>query len=303
MFHTKENTMTIENSTSLLKVNVIRRNGEKAPLDITKIRNVIQNSTKGLDADALKLEASLEAKLIEGVKTKDIQDNLIESSLKMCNLQEPDWRYVAGRLEIWSLIKDVRVSRSFGYGDYYKSVCYQIENNRYSEDILIYTREELEEAGTWINTELDWDYDYAGAAKLLSRYLLKDELIQEAFLTCALLIARVEKFDRRLEIAKEIYEAIAKRKISLATPILANLRKPNGSLSSCFIISSGDSLESIFNQITNTAKISKAGGGIGVNLSNVRAAGSYVMSRANSSGGVIPWIKLFNDTAIAVNQG
>ena len=142
-----------------------------------------------------------------------------------------------------------------------------------------------------------------GAVLLRERYLLEDELPQEAYLTCALLLASVEAPENRLSYAKRFYEAIAARKISLATPILANLRVPNGSLTSCFIVSIDDSLESIFAEITNTARISKNGGGVGVNVSRIRATGSWVMGKNNASGGVIPWIKLLNDTAIAVNQG
>jgi ribonucleoside-diphosphate reductase alpha chain len=104
-------------------------------------------------------------------------------------------------------------------------------------------------------------------------------------------------------LGKQFYESIARRKISLATPILANLRVPNGSLSSCFISMMEDNLESIYSEITNTARISKNGGGVGMNVSRIRATGSWVMGKTNASGGILPWIKLLNDTAIAVNQG
>ncbi len=113
----------------------------------------------------------------------------------------------------------------------------------------------------------------------------------------------MEEPANRLHWAKKFYQAIAQRKISLATPILANLRTPKSSLTSCFILSIDDSLESIFDEITNAARISKNGGGVGVNVSRIRATGSWVMGKANASGGIIPWIKLLNDTAIAVNQG
>jgi len=98
----------------------------------------------------------------------------------------------------------------------------------------------------------------------------------------------VESPDNRLPWAKKFYQAIAQRKISLATPILANLRTPKGSLTSCFILSIDDSLESIFSEITNAARISKNGGGVGVNVSRIRATGSWVMGKANASGGIIP---------------
>jgi len=168
---------------------------------------------------------------------------------------------------------------------------------------LIYTDAELDIANTWINPDWDADYDYAGAVLLTKRYLLANELPQEAFLTCALLIASVETPENRLTWAKQFYEALANRQISLATPILANLRIPNGSLASCFITAMDDNLESIFDGIHDAARISKNGGGVGVNLSRIRATGSWVMGKANASGGVVPWIKLLNDTAIAVNQG
>ncbi|MEH2137410.1 ribonucleoside-diphosphate reductase subunit alpha, partial [Nostoc sp.] len=113
----------------------------------------------------------------------------------------------------------------------------------------------------------------------------------------------VETPKNRLTWAKQFYEAIARRQISLATPILANLRIPNGSLASCFITAMDDNLESIFDGIHDAARISKNGGGVGVNLSRIRATGSWVMGKKNASGGVVPWIKLLNDTAVAVNQG
>jgi ribonucleoside-diphosphate reductase alpha chain len=282
---------------------VIRRDGSPANLDITKIRAVVEWACTGQNINSITLEAGLTTRLRNGVTTSDIQDNLIDCALGMCSPDEPAWRYVAGRLHIWSLWKDTQVSRGFGYGNYAAAVEFQIAAKRYDRKILQYSPEELAEAGTWINPDWDRDYDYAGAVLLTKRYLLTDELPQEAYLTCALLLASKEQSKVRLTVARAFYEAIAQRKISLATPILANLRIPNGSLSSCFIIGMDDNLESIFAEITNAARISKNGGGVGVNVSRIRATGSYVMGKENASGGVIPWIKLLNDTAIAVNQG
>lgn len=284
-------------------IQVIRRDSSFASLDITKIRSVVEWACAEQNVNPITLEAGLTTRLRNGVTTRDIQDNLIDCALSMCSPDEPEWRYVAGRLHVWSLWKDVQVSRGFGYGNYAKTVEFQLEAKRYDRHILKYSTAELTEAGTWINPEWDRDYDYAGAVLLTKRYLLTDELPQEAYLTCALLLASQEEPELRLEVAREFYQAIAQRKISLATPILANLRVPNGSLSSCFIIAMDDNLESIFEEITNAARISKNGGGVGVNVSRIRATGSWVMGKDNASGGVIPWVKLLNDTAIAVNQG
>ncbi|BAP17672.1 ribonucleoside-diphosphate reductase subunit alpha [cyanobacterium endosymbiont of Epithemia turgida] len=296
---TKENPVNFGTS----KIHVIRRDKSWTSLNIGKIREVVDWACKGHNLNSIALEAGLKTRLRHGITTREIQNNLINCALEMCSPDEPSWRYVAGRLHIWSLWKDILVSRGYQYGDYDKTVRMKVESKAYDPRILAYSSEELKKAGSWINPEWDTDYDYAGAVLLTGRYLLPDELPQEALLTCALLLATVESPQNRLVWAQRFYEAIALRKISLATPILANLRTPGGSLTSCFIISIDDNLESIFTEITNTARISKNGGGVGVNVSRIRATGSWVMKKANASGGIIPWIKLLNDTAIAVNQG
>ena len=291
------------NNPTQTNTQVIRRNGSPTPLDINKIRTVVNWSCAGLSANPITLEASLTTRLRSGITTRDIQDNLIRCALELCSPEEADWRYVAGRLHIWSLWKDIQVSRGYQYGDYGRTVKAKVEEGQYDRRMLDYTSDELAIANQWINPDWDADYDYAGSVLLTQRYLLSNELPQEAFLTCALLLALVEAPAQRLVWAKQFYEALAQRKISLATPILANLRIPGGSLVSCFITAMDDDLESIFGGIQDAARISKNGGGVGVNLSRIRATGSWVMGAANASGGVVPWIKLLNDTAIAVNQG
>ena len=139
----------------------------------------------------------------------------------------------------------------------------------------------------------------------VNRYLLKYdgkifELPQEVFMCIAMLLAINE--ENRVLVAKSFYNALSLKKLSLATPILANLRVPNGNLSSCFITAMDDNIESIFYNIDTIAKISKNGGGAGLNISRIRAKNSMVNGYHNASGGVIPWIKIINDTAVAVNQ-
>ena len=299
-------------ATNQTKIQVIRRDGSPTSLDISRIRAVVEWACAGLEANPITLEAGLTTRLRNGVTTREIQENLINCALEMCSPTEPDWRYVAGRLHIWNLWKDTQVMRGCRgasiagtnlYQDYAREAIAKVRSGQYNDRLLTYTVAELEEAASWIDPNWDIDYDYAGAVLLTKRYLLANELPQEALLTCALLLASVETPENRLIWARRFYEAIARRKISLATPILANLRIPKGSLSSCFICAMDDNLESIFETITDTARISKNGGGVGVNVSRIRATGSWVMGKDNASGGVIPWIKLLNDTAIAVNQG
>lgn len=288
---------------SIESFTVVRRNGSVAPLNIQRIREVVEWACEGLDVNPIELESMLTMKLVDKTTTRLIQKNLIQAALEACSLEEPDWRYVAGRLEAWELWKDIVVDRGYGYDYYVKFIYQQVEKELYDRRILTYSAEELEEASTWIVPERDKDYDHAGMVLFKKRYLLKNELPQEALLTSALLLALPEKPENRLFWAKQIYDAVSLRKLSLATPMLANLRSPNGSATSCFICAMDDTLESIFAELTNAARISKYGGGVGMNISRIRATGSSVSGRPNASGGVVPWAKLLNDTAIAVDQG
>lgn len=286
-----------------MNVTVIKRNGINTQLDISKIRKVATWACEGLDASVEALEAGMKAKLRNGVTTRDIQKSLIQCALELCSLEAPDYRYVAGRLHVWNIWKEVELARGCYYGDYDKVVIGMVNTNKYDPSIIeSYTLTELKQAGEWINPDYDSDYDYAGASLLSKRYLLEKELPQEMYLTIALLLAKDLDYGSRLTTARSYYEALAQRKVSLATPFLSNLRKPNGSLTSCFVLTMNDTLESIFRELTNIARISKCGGGVGTNVSRIRATGSSLMGKANAAKGVVPWIQLINNTMIAVDQ-
>src|SRR5699024_9047126 len=146
-----------------------------------------------------------------------------------------------------------------------------------------------------------------GINLLIKRYLCEYddtivELPQDMFLSIALLIEQNADKSTRLQQVKDTYEKLADRKISLGTPLLMNLRRPNGNLSSCFITVMDDNRDSIFYVIDQISAISKFGGGVGCNISRVRCKGARIKGIKNSSGGVIPWIRIINDTAVAVNQ-
>ena len=285
------------------QINVTHRDNSVTKIDISKIRYVVKWACDGLDVNPVELESSLTTRLRSGVTTREIQENLIHCAVERCSIDEPDWQYVAGRLTVWSIVKDVVAARGCGYGNYANHVLNELDKGTIDERLSVYSKEDLVLAESFIDRDRDKDYDYAGAVLLQTRYLRPNELPQETFLTIALLLASVEKPSLRLPWAIRFYEAIAQRKISLATPFLTSLRVPGGSLSSCFITAMDDNLESIFDTIKDVARISKQGGGVGIDMSRVRARGSWVMGRENASGGVIPWIKLLNDTAVAVNQG
>lgn len=292
---------------------VVKRNNKISGLDIKEIRKALVWAVRGLEdkINYLEIETQIESIYREKISTEEIQKSLIDIALRLTSVDQPEWRILAGRLLVMEVYKEAAINRNyktFGYGDYLAFVKIAVEKGLYDNKILeIYSDEELQEASKFINPDYDIEFDYAGMNMIVNRYLIQDrkkvfELPQEMFLTISLLIASTEKKEARIESAKHIYNAIASREISLATPILINLRRSNGNLSSCFITAVDDSLDSIFYNVNTIAQISKNGGGVGVNLSRIRAKGAEINKTPNASGGVLPWIKIINDTAVAVNQ-
>lgn len=293
-----ENQLILE----LMSPSVIKRDGSVANLDLNEIRNAIAYAVEGYPLNSLELESRVNLQLNQPRTTKFIQETLVNTAVQLATPKDPEWLNVAGRLHIWNWSHEVIAKRGYGYG-YYDVFSDNNLFSKYTNRLKVYSQSDLQEAVSWIEPELDKVFDHAGATLLTQRYLSPDELIQEVFLVTALVLAIPERMDERMSYARDFYMAIANRKISLATPILANLRFEGGSGTSCFILSVEDSINSIFDNVKNTARISQEGGGVGVNLSRIRAVGSWVRNKPNVSGGLMSWIRIFNDTAIAVNQG
>jgi len=287
---------------------VINRDNIVEDLNIEKIREKLLRACDGLEVNMVELESNIDSIYEENITTQKIQASLINTAVAMTTFEESDWSYVAGRLLMMEAEREVYHSRGFSYGDFSKTIRKMTELGLYDERLLSYTEEELNQIAQLIDINRDMVYDYAGANMFVNRYLIKHdgktyELPQETFMTISMMLALNEKAGgTRVEIVKEFYNALSLRKLSLATPILANLRIPHGNLSSCFITAIDDNIESIFYNIDSIARISKNGGGVGVNVSRIRAKGSMVNGYYNASGGVVPWIRIINDTAVAVNQ-
>lgn len=261
---------------------------------------------KSLLCDGILLQAS--ADLTED--TQEFYRIAANTALKLTSVDEPHWRYVAGRLKVFSLYKEIMEQRgiSSAYSDFPEYVQEMVRRGIYVRDVVdAYSAEEILAVGGFLRSECDLDFDYAGINLMAARYLVQEgehivELPQEAMLVISMLLNKNEKVSIRLERVRKTYNMLAERKISLATPILLNLRRPEGNLSSCFIVSADDYLESIYYVVETCAFISKQGGGVATDWSRIRAKGSSIKGIPNVSGGVLPWIKIINDTAVAVNQ-
>lgn len=284
---------------------VINREGIKEEINISKIREKLIKACLGLEVNMIELESKIDSIYQENITTKKIQESLINQAVSMVSFEESDWTYVAGRLQMMEIEREVYHNRGFSYGDLEKTIEYLMSRNIYDNRFEKYSKDEIRELSNYIVPERDMLYDYAGSNMFINRYLLKwegdiVELPQEVFMCISMLLSINEK--DKVNRAKEFYDFLSQKKISLATPILANLRVIKGNLASCFITAMDDNIESIFYNIDTIAKISKNGGGVGLNLSRIRGKNSSVNGYKNASGGVVPWIKIVNDTAVAVNQ-
>lgn len=286
---------------------VIKRDGTSQVFSASKIKAMVAWACEGLRVNPLELEASMNTSLKDNVSTENIQSNLIYNASKKVSIACPDWATVAGRLLISSYRKNIALARGVSKDDPYSvfgaRVFDKVQKGIYHPSIVeIYSLEEIEEYGRYIQSERDLELDYNSAFSLCNGYLLSDELPQELFMVNALRLAMIDHHRDRKEMVLKYYEMLSKRLISLATPLLRNLRSVKGSVTSCFILEVHDSLDDIFDAFHRIARISKQGGGVGVYISPVRAQGSDVAGHPNASGGVLPWIKIINDIGVSVNQ-
>lgn len=278
---------------------VTKRDKRKEEFDVNKIKQVIGWATGGLDVNPLVLESKFDEFITENINTNNIQENLIYHSRILCTPEEPEWSVVAGRLETMRLWKETQImERSFYY-----YLTEQMKDGNYTHPMLKkWTKREIIALGEAIVQERDLNHSYGSTLTAIKKYLLPGETIQQMHMVNAMIIAAVEKKENRLEFAKKVYEALSLRKISLATPWLSNLRCDNN-ISSCFIIQVGDSMESLADNWKNAALISKNGGGLGIDMSKIRAKGAQIGNKPAASKGVTSWSKIFNDIAVAVDQG
>ena len=261
-----------------------------------------------------KLMEALKHIIRENMDDNEIRRSLIQVSLELTTDMEPNWQYVASKLytyELYDKVKEIRAIEITDdlYKNYYEFIEELTDRNLYGKYILEnYSKEEILELEKAIKPERDFQFNYSGIDLITKRYLVQDfnrdviELPQQMFMGIAMHLAIPEKKENRVYWAKRFYDVLSSLKATMATPTMSNARKPFYQLSSCFIDSVEDSLEGIYKSLDNFAQVSKFGGGMGIYIGKVRALGSSIRGFKGASGGVIPWVKLFNDTAVAVDQ-
>lgn len=235
---------------------------------------------------------------------------LIRAAVELTSQEAPRWEMIAARLLDLSFMRHLAATRrELGIASFGELVRYLTERGLYGDYILAsYSVSELEEAAAFMVSERDELFAYSGLDLLISRYVIRAhdhtplESPQEMFLGIALHLAMNEEPTQRLAWVKRFYDMLSKLEVTMATPTLSNARKPDHQLSSCFIDTVPDSLVGIYRSIDNFAQVSKYGGGMGMYLGKVRATGGSIRGFEGVAGGVIRWIRVINDTAVAVDQ-
>ncbi len=284
-------------------ITVVKRNGRIEPLDISKIKKYTKAACEGLEGvSQSELEVDAKIQFRDRISTEEIQQTLIKTAVDKIDVDRPNWTFVAARLFLYDLYH--KVSGFTGY----RHLREYFERGEREGRIIPGLKEkyDLDDLNDYIEPKRDLQFTYLGIRTLYDRYLIKDkqnrpiELPQQMFMAIAMFLAQNE-FNPQYW-AKKFYDVISKFEVMLATPTLSNARTTRHQLSSCYIGSTPDNIEGIFDGYKEMALLSKYGGGIGWDWSKVRGMGSSIDGHKNAAGGIIPFLKITNDIAIAVDQ-
>lgn len=276
-----------------------------------KVLKILKFVRKTYDPKKYELE-NLYKKFESFVKKDQSQDaylsEIIKAASELTDKDAPRWEFIAALFLNYDLEKKIKANlEEFKINNFYEKIVFLTEKGLYGKYILEnYSKEDILELEAYIDNSRNRLLNYSGLDLLIKRYVIRShdgrfvESIQEMFMGIAMHLAIPEK--NRIYWAKKFYDIYSSLKVTVATPTMSNSRKPYNQLSSCFIDTVPDTLKGIYRSIDNFAQISKHGGGMGLYFGKVRATGSDIRGFKGVAGGVIRWIKLANDTAVAVDQ-
>jgi len=284
-------------------IRVVKRNGRVETLDVSKIQKYTAAAVEGLDnVSQSELEVDAKLQFRDMITSEEIQTTLIKTAVDKIDIDRPNWTFVAARLFLYDIYH-----KAVGFTGYNHLRDHFERGEREGRIVLgLKDKYDLDDLNDYIKPERDLQFTYLGIRTLYDRYLLKDrngnpiELPQHLFMGVAMFLAQNE-FDCQTW-AKRFYDILSKFEVMAATPTLSNARTPRHQLSSCYIGSTPDNIEGIFDGYKEMALLSKFGGGIGWDWSLVRGMGSYIDGHKHAAGGIVPFLKIANDVAIAVDQ-
>ena len=271
---------------------------------VSKVQREFDSQRYPIESLYFKFESFIKPEMND----KEILDALIRAASELTSKEAPDWEIIAARFLSYKINLEIREEEDrYEIYDFKTKIKFLTDKKLYGKYMLEnYTSEEIDELEAYLDYSRDDIFTYSGLDLLRKRYLITTydgrllENVQEMFMGIAMHLAIPEK--NKVEFAKRLYDILSSLKATMATPTMTNARKPFNQLSSCFIDTVPDTLKGIYRSITNFAEVSKHGGGMGMYFGKVRANGSDIRGFEGVAGGVIRWIRLANDTAVAVDQ-
>jgi len=291
------------------EINVLKRDGKKVPLDLEKLHKVIGNACEGITGvSASQVELNSNISFYDGITTSEIQETMIKAAADLISEETPNYQFVAGRLISYHLRKEAY--HEFEVPHLLEVVKHNIDAKMYEPDLLKwYTEEEFDIMNKYIDHDRDSNFTYAAMEQFRGKYLVQDRFTKKIFETpqVAMMLIGATLFhsykEDRLKWVKEFYDCVSKFEISLPTPVMAGVRTSVRQFSSCVLIESGDSLDSINATTGAIVKYVSKRAGIGIGAGSIRALGSSINGGHATHTGVIPFYKLFQSAVRSCSQG
>jgi len=292
-------------------INVKKRNDRGSePLNIEKIHEMVEYAVEditGVSSSQVEMKSGLQ--FYDGITTDEIQQILVKSAADLISLESPNYTYVASRLLLYSLRKQV-INKLWDHPHLYDHVKKVVELGLYDKEILEnYQRKDFDRMENWINHNRDYDFTYAGLRQVIDKYLVQDRSTNEIFETpqfmymmiAATLFAKYPK-ETRMSYVKKYYDAISTFKINIPTPVMAGVRTPLRQYASCVLVDIDDTLPSIFSGDMAIGRYIAQRAGIGINAGRIRGINSRIRGGEVQHTGVIPFLKKFEATVKCCTQ-
>jgi ribonucleoside-diphosphate reductase alpha chain len=289
---------------------VKKRDGRIESLDLDKMHLMVAEATRGLaGVSASQVEMQSGIQFYDGISTDEIQEILIKSASDLIDLDHPNYQFVAARLLLFSLRKQMFGRRS----EHPKLIDHIIEKcyaGVYDKDIFTkYSQEEIEKVGHWVDHDRDFLFTYAGLRQVVDKYLVQDrssgkvyETPQFMYMMIALTIFQEYPKETRISYVKRYYDAISKHRLNIPTPIMAGVRTPLRQFASCVLVDVDDTLDSIFSSDMAIGRYVAQRAGIGINAGRIRGINAKIRGGEVQHTGVVPFLKKFESTVRCCTQ-
>lgn len=288
---------------------IVKRNGDRVPLNIDKIHFVVDEACKGLaGVSASQIEMNANLQFYDGMTTKEIQEILVRSANDLISLDAANYQYAAARLLSYGINKEV-------FGEYkpvslYETIVKNIDRKVYDPEILKkYSQEEIDRLDSYINHKRDENFTYAGLRQVVDKYLCQDRSTGQLFETpqfmymmiAATLFADYPK-ETRMHYVRRYYDATSLFKINIPTPVMAGVRTTIRQFASCVLVDSDDTLDSIFASDMAIGRYTAQRAGIGINAGRIRGVNSRIRGGEVAHTGIVPFLKKFESTVRCCTQ-